>query len=113
MTDQEIWDKLYSYKNKSYRDFIKEFILISKNDFDSLKITPPYQRRHKNYISYRSGNWLKHLHFKQYDNIVECHFDHGNFYKAPPLIILHFIIDVVPYLLSRVTRSFLDNHNKD
>jgi len=113
MTGQEIWDKLYPYKIKSYRDFIKEFIFVTKDDFDSLSITLPYQRHYKNYISYRSEHWFKHLHLKEYNNIVDCHFDHGNFYKIPSLIILHFILDIIPYLLFKATRPPLDNHNKD
>lgn len=100
MNTQQIWDYLYSNKVAISHPFDRDFIWVTKQKFQEIAtyFMKEYNPMHKE-KSYRSGAYFKHIHAVEKDQYIFVHFDHGNPRKFPPIVILHFFIDVMPYFI--------------
>lgn len=47
--------------------------------------------------NFRTNNYLKHIHAVRTGNYIEFHYDYGNPDKHFLLILVHGVIDVIPY----------------
>ncbi len=75
------------------------FIWVKPADFEAVKnlFKKEYNFSHPT-NSYRSRAYFKHIHAVDEGELVCIHQDFGNWTKFPPLIILHLLADVLPYI---------------
>jgi hypothetical protein len=97
-------DGIYNeLKNKSIKInifFGRELITVSQSDFKF------YEKYFESCFSlfnkkenFRTDSAFKHIHAIKDANLVEFHYDYGNFKKYPIFYLFHFFIDVLPYFI--------------
>ena len=98
MSNQQLWDYLFSKKIAHTRPFDRDFIWIEKADFERIK---QFFKRERNALtrspSFRSNSFFRHVHVIEKGSYFFAHFDFGNHKKFPPLALLHLFRDVLPY----------------
>lgn len=100
MTTRELWIYFWKKKVAYTKPLDRYFIWVKPEDFLTVKnlFKPEYNIFHpKN--SYRSSAFFRHIHAVDEGNLICIHHDHGNWTKFYPLIIIHFLIDVLPYFV--------------
>jgi len=95
-----IWNQL---KDKCFSEVrlmgSRSSILISKDKFKKFKDNFIYQGGVLKGTGMRTPQLLKHIHAKEYGDNVEVHIDYGNACRVRLFAIIHFFMDVIPYIV--------------
>ena len=100
MTNAKLWEYFWNKKIAHTHPLGKDFIWVSKEDFQTVEkyFTKEYNIFYPG-ISMRSRGYWKHVHAVEQDDCVFVHQDIGNFVRFPLLGIVHFFVDMMPYLI--------------
>jgi hypothetical protein len=100
MTNQQLWKYILEKKIALAHPFDRDFVWISKRDFEPIK---KYFFKERNFIQkgncYRTRAFFKHIHAVEQEEIIFFHFDFGNHTRFLPLALVHFFADVFPYFV--------------
>ena len=100
MNQEQIWQYALDKKIAFSHPFDRDFVWIKKNDFNKIK---KHFRKEYNFLhpgkSFRTSAYLKHIHAVEQSEYVFIHFDFGNSTRFWPLVVFHFLADVLPYFL--------------
>lgn len=106
MPQKELW--LYFVERQVYssRPLERTLVWIHKDDFKPVRhhFKKDFNIFHRD-RSYRSQNLLVHIHCIDQGEYILAHRDTGNLSRFLPFAVLHFVLDVVPYVvLARIKR---------
>lgn len=100
MKEAELWNYFWERKVQVSKPLDRFFIWVKPEDFKTVKSSfrAEYNLFHP-HNSYRSLSYFKHIHAVDEGELICIHTDYGNWTKFWPLILIHFFIDVLPYLI--------------
>jgi hypothetical protein len=98
MSEAELWDYLVEHHATLAKPFDRDFIWITKADFQPIKshFSKEFNPFHEE-ESLRSSGYLSHIHILDQGDYIFAHKDMGNLRRFFPLGLLHFFLDVLPY----------------
>ena len=100
MNTKNIYSELREKSIRSSQFFGRKLYIVSASDFEAYR---PYFVETVNLLNdkknYRTKDKFKHIHAVQTGSLIEFHYDFGNLYVSPLMIIPHFFLDAIPYFL--------------
>ncbi len=98
--DAELWNYFKSKSVANSHPFDRDSLWVLDTDFQTVKhnLQGEYNILHPG-KSFRSNGFFRHIHAVCQGDYVFIHRDTGNMKRFLPLRILHFFLDVLPYIL--------------
>jgi len=99
MKEEGLWQYFWSKKEIISKPFDRYFIWVTRNDFETARslFTSEYNLFHPK--SYRSSGYIRHVHAIDEGDYFCIHKDVGNWKRFSPLLIIHFLVDVLPCMI--------------
>ena len=98
MDAKQLWNYFLTEKIAKTHPFDRDFLWVKKERFEKVK---KFFKEECNSLhrgkSYRSNSFFKHIHAVDQGNCFFVHFDCGNHKKFLPLILVHYLADVIPF----------------
>jgi hypothetical protein len=100
MKAKELWNYFQGKRVFYSRPFDRDFIWVAKEDFEAMEshFATEFNLFHMGQKSMRSRHYIAHVHAIHEGDYVFLHQDTGNLARFLPLAIVHFFLDVLPYL---------------
>jgi hypothetical protein len=97
---EEIYLRLQSKSIERSHFFGRALCVVTFEDFIEYK---QYFKESTNILNlkenFRTDNYFKHIHAVKTNDYIEFHYDYGNPDKHFLLVLVHGVIDVIPYFL--------------
>lgn len=106
MKEIELWQYFNEKKVAYSRPFDRDFIWITKTDFEIVQdfFVAEFNILNKG-ASFRSRAFFLHIHALVQGEYIFIHKDIGNVARFLPLGVIHLFIDVIPYfVLAKIKR---------